>query len=357
MDDEDDEDGEQLIIANGDVGPHHQQQPIVDEQKCKGEEVAPGADGERKELGDAAKASGMQPKIGYNNHLYHHYPFHSQFKYVRPGAVPFPEAVPIPHGGFQGQVRPPITVGPGTGRGTGDWRPRGHVPMQKGLHPGYGIPVWGPNVAGRGYGSELDFTLPSHKTIFEVYIDGEQLRLETTMQSKIRVYESGRMEQDSDPDLPPELAAAVGNHDIPSENANAGKAEAGPSVLARESPQPNGRAIPVETGSGDRLPSIDTRRPRIHSFDAIIEIVCQSSNDDDVAEQKDNDDDVDDLQRDDIEHIDHFSHVCNDQKMEIVARREQLIIHEIGRKGDLYEERQCCVRCCHDSIIVCQNGN
>ncbi|KAL6534849.1 hypothetical protein OROGR_013524 [Orobanche gracilis] len=372
MDDEDHEDGEQLIIANGDVGPHHQQQSIVDEQEWKGEEVAPGADGERKELGDAAKASGVQPKIGYSNHLYHHYPFHSQFKYVRPGATPLPGAVSIPPGGFQGQLRPPITVGPGTGRGTGDWRPRGPVAMQKGLHPGHGMTVWGLNVAGRGYGSGLDFTLPSHKTIFEVDIDGfeektwrlpgidisdffnfglneeswkdyckqlEQLRLETSMQSKIRVHESGRMEQDSDPDLPPELAAAVGNHDIPSENANAGKAEAGPSVLARESPQPIGRAIPVETGSGDRLPSIDTRRPRIHDSDAIIEIVCQSSNDDDVAEQQDNGDDVDDLQRDDIEHIDRFLHVCNGQKREIVARREQLISHEIGREGDLYEER------------------
>ncbi|KAL6532747.1 hypothetical protein OROGR_013707 [Orobanche gracilis] len=373
MDDENDEDGEQLIIGNGKVGPHHQQQPIVDEQEWEGEEVTPGADGERKELGDAVKASGVQPKIGYSNHLYHHYPFHSQFKYVRPGAAPLPGAVPVPAGGFQGQVRPPITVGPGTGRGTGDWRPRGPVPMQKGLHPGYGMPVWGPNAAGRGYGSGLDFTLPSHKnwTIFEVDIDGfegktwrlpgidisdffnfglneeswkeyckqlEQLRLETTMQSKIRVYESGRMEQDSDPDLPPELAAAVGNQEIPSENANAGKAEAGPSVLARESlqvspPVPIGRAIPVETGSGDRLPSIDTRRPRIHDSDAIIEIVCQSSNDD-VAEQQDNGDDVDDLQQDDIEHIDRFSHVCNGQKREI---------HDIGREGDLYEERQRCI--------------
>ncbi|KAL6534842.1 hypothetical protein OROGR_013517 [Orobanche gracilis] len=268
--------------------------------------------------------------------------------YVRPGATPLPGAVPVPPGGFQGQVRPPITVGPGTGCGTGDWRPRGPVPMQKGLHLGHGMPVWGLNVAGRDYGSGLDFTLPSHKTIFEVDIDGfeektwrlpridisdffnfglneeswkdyckqlEQLRLETTMQSKVRVYESGRMEQ---------LAAAVGlvgNHDIPSENANAGKAVAGPSVLARESPQPIGRAIPVETGSGDRLPSIDTRRPCINDSDAIIEIVCQSSNDDDVAEQQDNGDDVDDLQRDDIEHIDRFSHVCNGQKREIVARR------------------------------------
>ncbi|KAL6534843.1 hypothetical protein OROGR_013518 [Orobanche gracilis] len=80
MDDEDHEDGEQLIIANGDVGPHHQHQPIVDEQEWLGEEVAPGADQERKELGDAAKASGVQPKIGYINHLYHHYSFHSQFK-------------------------------------------------------------------------------------------------------------------------------------------------------------------------------------------------------------------------------------------------------------------------------------
>ncbi|KAI3446771.1 hypothetical protein Pfo_003436 [Paulownia fortunei] len=310
-------------------------------------------------------------------------------KYVRPGAAPIPGAAPVTPGGIQGQVRPPITMGAVAGRGRGDWRPagiKGAVPMQKGFHPGYGMPVWGPNAAGRGYGSGLDFTLPSHKTIFEVDIDGfeekpwrlpgidvsdffnfglneeswkdyckqlEQLRLETTMQSKIRVYESGRTERDYDPDLPPELAAAVGIQDIPSENANTGKADAGPTDLARASargrpPVPIGRPIPVETGSGDRLPSIDTRRPRIHDSDAIIEIVCQSSTDDDeMAEQQDNDlggedlggvDDIDELQQDDAERIDRSSHAYNGQKRELVARRAQLVSRDekIGRENDLH---------------------
>lgn len=36
--------------------------------------------------------------------------------------------------------------------------------------------------------------------------------------------------------------------------------------------QPAGRAIQVEGGYGERLPSIDTRPPRIRDSDAIIEV-------------------------------------------------------------------------------------
>lgn len=36
--------------------------------------------------------------------------------------------------------------------------------------------------------------------------------------------------------------------------------------------QPTGRAIQVEGGYGERLPSIDTRPPRIRDSDAIIEV-------------------------------------------------------------------------------------
>lgn len=36
--------------------------------------------------------------------------------------------------------------------------------------------------------------------------------------------------------------------------------------------QPTGRAIQVESGYGERLPSIDTRPPRIRDSDAIIEV-------------------------------------------------------------------------------------
>lgn len=85
---------------------------------------------------------------------------------MRPGAALFPGVAPVAPGGIPSQVRPPVTMGTVAGRGRGDWRPTGTkvvVPMQKGFHPNYGTPVWGTTVTGRGYGSGLDFTLPSHK--------------------------------------------------------------------------------------------------------------------------------------------------------------------------------------------------
>ncbi|KAL0315415.1 UNVERIFIED_CONTAM: FIP1[V]-like protein [Sesamum radiatum] len=195
----------------------------------------------------------------------------------------------------------------------------------------------------------------------------EQLRLETSMQSKIRVYESGRAEQDYDPDLPPELAAAVGIQDVPSENANPGKLDAGPTDLARASargrpPVPIGRPIPVETGSGDRLPSIDTRRPRMHDSDAIIEIVCQSSlEDDEMAEQQNNDpaaedlggvDEVDDVKQDDADRIGRFSHAYNGQNREVVAKRAQV---KNNTSRDELEERMICIllqKCPRNIILI-----
>ncbi|GJW18173.1 FIP1[V]-like protein isoform X1 [Tanacetum coccineum] len=253
------------------------------------------------------------PKIGYSGYRQ---PFHSQFKYVRPGAAPIPGAAPPATGGAPGQVRPPATMPPFAVRGPGDWRPGA---MQKNFHSGQGIPGWGTG-APRG----LDFTLPSHKTIFEVDIDGfeekpwrlegidisdffnfgldeeswkgyckqlDQLRLETTMQSKIRVYESGRAKMQHDPDLPPELAAATGIDEISSENQDIGKANMH-SDLANGSSHarmqlPYGRAIPVETGFRERIPTIDTRPLRPLDLDAIIEIVLQGSADDDPVPEND----------------------------------------------------------------------
>ncbi|KAJ8767915.1 hypothetical protein K2173_020855 [Erythroxylum novogranatense] len=317
-DDEGDEDNF-VIVADGEPN-----QPIEEQDWGGGEDATVvGAEGERKEGGEAAgKGNAMVvPKIGYSGHPYHH-SFHSQFKYVRPGAAPIPGATTFGPGGAPGQVRPPISMGAIPGRGRGDWRPTGMKSgpqMQKGFHPGYGT-AWGNNMAGRGYGGGLEFTLPSHKTIFDVDIDSfeekpwkypvvdisdffnfglneeswkdyckqlEQHRLETTMQSKIRVYESGRTEQEYDPDLPPELAAASGI-DVPVDNSNLGKTEAGQNDLAKGSarvrpPIPTGRAIQVETGYGERLPSIDTRPPRVRDSDAIIEIICQDSLDDDSS--------------------------------------------------------------------------
>ncbi|KAJ7964150.1 FIP1 [Quillaja saponaria] len=314
-DGDEDEDGDPLVI----VGDGDQAQ-AAEEQEW-GEDTAQAADGERKEMGETGKPSGgmaAAPKIGYSNHVYH--PFHSQFKYVRPGAVPMPGATTTSPGGPSGQVRPLVNMGHMAGRGRGDWRPTGiknTPPMQKGFHSG----PWPNSTGGRGFGGGLEFTLPSHKSIFDVDIDSfeekpwkfpgvdttdffnfgfneeswkdyctqlEQLRLESTMQSKIRVYESGRTEQDYDPDLPPELAAATGIHDVPAENSNPGKSDVGESDLTKGStcvrpPLPTGRAIQVEGGYGERLPSIDTRPPRMRDSDAIIEIVLQDSADDDSA--------------------------------------------------------------------------
>lgn len=374
-DDDADEDGDPLVIV-ADSDPNHQ--PIEDQEWGEDATAAQGGDG--KELGDGStKVNGVvQPmKTTYG---YHHQ-FHSQFKYVRPGAAPMPGAAPVNSGGPPGQIRPPVNMGPTPGRGRGDWRPAGMKnapPMQKGFHAGYGMPVWGNNTSGHGFGRGLEFTLPSHKTIFEVDIDSfeekpwrlpgidisdffnfglneetwkdyckqlEQLRLEATMQSKIRVYESGRTEQEYDPDMPPELAAAAGIHDVSSDNANLGKADVGQSDLAKGSmharPQlPTGRAIQVETGYGERLPSIDTRPPRIRDSDAIIEIVLQDSADDDsfqgndITELQDNDTSREDLRRShDIEEnnavegtklLDSVPQTYNDRKRELVGRKAPL---------------------------------
>ncbi|KAL0673299.1 hypothetical protein Bca4012_001280 [Brassica carinata] len=309
MGDNEDDDEEPLVIVD-------KNQPM-EEQQLWGEEEAVDRDG--KEGGEAVKGSAA----GYH-------PFHSQFKvrvnatmlslvtllsgrgycrgpYVRPGAAPIPGSV----ASAAGQVRPPANLGPMAGRGRGDWRPMGMrnaSAAQKGYHQ-----TWGGNAAGRG----LDFTLPSHKTIFEFDIDAfeekpwryqgvditdyfnfglneetwkdyckhlDQHRIETTMKSRIRVYESGRTDQGYDPYLPPELAAATGAQVVPVDSSNLVKLDTaqGDSANIRP-PLPPGRPIPVETGSVERPSSIDTRAPRMRDLEAIIEIVCEDSHEDEPS--------------------------------------------------------------------------
>ncbi|KAJ4958831.1 hypothetical protein NE237_025942 [Protea cynaroides] len=392
--DDEDEDGEDLVIvADGDQ--HH---PPMEEQEW-GDDSVQAPDGERKEGGDSVKTNGgmvnaVGARIGYSNHGYH--PHHSQFKYVRPGAAVMPGGSIVGPGGVSGQVRPPVTMGLVAGRGRGDWRPSGvkaAPTMQKSFHSGFG-PAWANNSVGRGYGNGLEFTLPSHKTVFDIDIDSfeekpwrhpgvdiadffnfgldeekwrdycrqlEQLRLEATMQSKIRVYESGRSEQDYDPDLPPELAAAAGIHDASAENAHPGKAEGAQSDLLGQgrgtarvrAPIPTGRAIQVEAGYGERLPSIDTRPPRIRDSDAIIEIVLQDSNDDDPItdngnlERPENDsqgdcrngggDEVENVDQTDSDYFgDRFPPTYNGRKREVVGRRTSFMgpVHNNIHEGD-----------------------
>ncbi|KAM7267337.1 hypothetical protein ACFE04_009503 [Oxalis oulophora] len=354
--------GDDNVLPNNGIG--------IGEEQGWGDGFGQGADGERKEgadKGNAVVAAGgglvVAPKLGgYANHVFHH-PFHSQFKYVRPGAPTIPGATTVGPSVAPGQVRPPVNMGIMAGRGRGDWRPtgiRGPSPIQKG---------WGNNFGGRGFGgaSGLDFTLPSHKTIFEVEIDSfeekpwkypgvdvsdffnfgmneeswkdyckqlEQHRLETTMQSKIRVYESGRAEKDYDPELPPELAAATSIHERSAENANIGKSDIGQTDVTNVSnrmrpPLPTGRAIQVELGSGERLPTMDTRPPRLRDSDAIIEIPLIDSMDDDdstkneVEEQVEPTEDLreenmtdDNVATVETEYVDGFSEAYNGQRRE-----------------------------------------
>ncbi|CAN1318537.1 FIP1[V]-like protein, partial [Linum perenne] len=286
MGEDDDEDGEPLVIvADGDPI-----QAMEEPDWGGGDEsaAAAGGEGEKKEGGEAGAGKGnsvVATKMGYPpNHGYHH-PFHSQFKYVRPGAAPMPGSTIGPPGA-PGQVRPPVNLVSMPGRGRGDWRPMGNKngpPMQKGF-PGYGMSGRGNGMGGRGFGGGLEFTLPSHKTIFEVDIDNfeekpwkypgvditdffnfglneeswkdycrqlEQHRLETTMQSKIRVYESGRAEQEFDPDLPPELAAATGGHDVSADNSSIGKSDFGQSDSAKGSARARPPIIPLQRSPED----------------------------------------------------------------------------------------------------------
>ncbi|KAG2546234.1 hypothetical protein PVAP13_9KG042129 [Panicum virgatum] len=121
----------------------------------------------------------------------------------------------------------------------------------------------------------------------------DQLRIESTMQSRIRVYESGRSEQDYDPDLPPELAAATGHPDISVDNRN--KTNNGHTDFSAQgrgpanirTPVMTGRPIQVEMLYSDRIPSADSRPHRMRDSDSVIEIVCQGrdSMDDETVDQ------------------------------------------------------------------------
>ncbi|KAK8645162.1 hypothetical protein V6N13_119009 [Hibiscus sabdariffa] len=329
---EDEDENPPVIVADADANQGMEEQGL-------GEEGGLTADGEKKgggeagKVGTAAGGSMVAPKIGYSNHGYQE--FHSQFKYVRPGAAPTP-------GADQGQICPITSVM--AGRGRGDWRPHGMKAgtlMQKGFHPNFGMPGGVNNMAGRGFGGGLEFTLPSHKTIFNVDIDSfeeklwkypgidlsdffnfglneeswkdycKQLELhylETTMQSKIRVYESGRTEQGYDPDLPPELAAATGQE-----------------VLANAANLPTGKAIQVEGSSRERLPSIDMRPPRILDSEVIIEIACGVEDQTEIELPRE--DLMGDLASDtdvaheDNEYFDGFPDAYNSRKRELLGKR------------------------------------
>ncbi|ONK76080.1 uncharacterized protein A4U43_C03F23670 [Asparagus officinalis] len=319
MNEENDDGEEDLVIVTDE---HHQ---AAEEQDWGEGELQLATDGDTKGASEAATANGAVgsvsagPRIGHRNQAFH--PQHNtMFKYIRPGTA----APGAPTVGPPGQIRPPTMDFIG-GRGRGDWRPAGRTGFlggPKGFHSGFRPGL--SNNSSRAFGGGLDFTLPSYKTIFEVDIESfeekpwrhpgvdisiyfnfdldedkwkeyskqlDQLRLESTMRSKIHVYESGRSEHEFDPDLPPELAAAAGHHDISADNTKHGKLDLGHTDLhvqgrglpCIQAPFPPGRAIPVEIGCGERLPSIDTRPPRARDADAVIEIMLQGCKEDSIV--------------------------------------------------------------------------
>ncbi|XP_074571352.1 LOW QUALITY PROTEIN: uncharacterized protein LOC141827910 [Curcuma longa] len=389
IDDDDDDDGEEDLVIVTDEDQHHRL-PTMEEQDWTEEAMQPAGDGERKDTSDVAKVTGTAgaapgSRIGYSNHGFHTQ-HHSMFKYVRPGATPLPgdPASGIP--GVPGSARP-LGPAPIPSQGRGDWRAvsgRSFPGAPKSYNTNFGFPAWANNSA-RAFGIGLDFTLPSHKTIFDVDIESfeekpwrypgvdvsdffnfgldedkwkdyckrlDQLRLESTMQSKIRVYESGRSEQEYDPDLPPELAAAAG-HDIAADNGH-GKSDGesnftgqgrGQSVM--RAPLPTGRAIQVEGGGhNERLPSIDTRPPRPRDLDAIIEIVPQDLFDDPRMYNCGPENKEKSVERDDISFIEakkdrgstgsgyteHFSHASSNHKE--MTRRTLLANEKDESAGD-----------------------
>ncbi|XP_057827288.2 FIP1[V]-like protein isoform X1 [Cryptomeria japonica] len=335
-----DEDGDDLVIVAGDDHPIEEQEWGVETQlpldglaSTSGDKTSPaekvGDDKGQNGKGNVGIGNGGIARVGYGNQHYHP---HYSYKYVRPGATAIPGGALSSSGGAQNHLRPPISSGgvwgPGKGvatTGRGDWIPgggRGSVPRSS--LPGPGMPAWTGVPGARGFQNTFEFTLPPSKTIFEIDIDSfeekpwklpgiditdffnfnldedgwkqycrqlEQLRLEATMQSKIRVYESGRSEQEYDPDLPPELAAAAGLPEVFGESAQNRPSELGSSVPGRgrgtgrgRAPIPTGRAIQVEGGGSERRPSVDFRRPRFHDSDAVIEIVLQDASMDDTTD-------------------------------------------------------------------------
>ncbi|KAM0008492.1 hypothetical protein Hdeb2414_s0113g00799001 [Helianthus debilis subsp. tardiflorus] len=89
------------------------------------------------------------------------------------------------------------------------------------------------------------------------------------MQSKIRVYESGRAEQEYDPDLPPELAAAAG-HDISYENRNFGKVDVQSYLASGGEASPPPPPHFSETGGGGEGGGVETYIPKKFLYKSTI---------------------------------------------------------------------------------------
>ncbi|CAK9867096.1 unnamed protein product [Sphagnum jensenii] len=326
------EDDEDLVIVAGTEPLESERDGEEDDILSEGHLPGPPRGEER---GPVIKAVGSGaspglPRIGYSGQGYHTQPHHSQYKYVRPGAVTSgmttlnQGSVQVGAVGGRGVGSVPAWgQGRGAGAGRGDWGAGawGNSATQKSLPSSAG--PWS-SAGPRGYANGMEFNLPPTKTVFDVDLDTledkpwrrpgadltdyfnfgfiesswkqycqqlAQLRLEATMQSKIRVYESGRSEQEFDPDLPPELMAAASMQEslgdvglsqqrLPDSTPPTGGTGRGRGVGRGRVTMPTGRAIQVEGGGGERRPSADIRRQRNRDSDAVIQIVLQDAAED-----------------------------------------------------------------------------
>lgn len=318
---------------------------------------------------------------------------YSQFKYVRRGAAAVSVTVPSSSGVVQNQSKPSVFNGGARGPGRCDWScSGGRSHIQRSFRSGVGMPPWSGGSMSRMQNG-FEFTLPPNKTIFDINVDKfdekrwrhpgvdvsnffnfdldedswkdycrqlEQHRLESTMQRKICVYESGRSEQDYDPDLPPELAAATGLLEALGENIQH-RQDTGSlagTVLARGRPQfPTGRAIQVEGGIGDRLPSVDVRRPRLRDSDAVIQIVLHDATEDDSAAPINAPETVNNRSPETVDNTSQreepgkASHESEEYQKEFDAGYSLLEIQAAGK----WERGTPRVRTCTDGRIVTQN--
>ncbi|URD99711.1 fip1 motif family protein [Musa troglodytarum] len=352
----DDDDGEEDLVIVTDEDQHHHL-PTTEEENWGEEAMQSTGDGERKEMVDVAKissatGSASEARIGYNTHGSHPQ-HHSMYKYIRPGAAPLPGGPAAGTACPPGAARPPLISGPVSGGGRGDWRPAGGrgIPNGPKGYTGFGFPAWA-NSSSRAFGSGLDFTLPAHKCSRgvagdEIHHRSYHVMCEVTsgriiasswqrQPCKARfVSMSGRSEQEYDPDLPPELATAAGHHNISANNGHR-KADDGEVDFSNQgrgssvmrAPLPTGRAIQVEGGYGERLPSIDTRPPRIRDADAVIEDSFDDPKNATVEKHKsvERDDDkcFHEVENDDRNTVSgnmrHFSHASGNRNKQMTRR-------------------------------------
>eukprot|EP00268_Persea_americana_P001069 TRINITY_DN10318_c0_g1_i3.p1 TRINITY_DN10318_c0_g1~~TRINITY_DN10318_c0_g1_i3.p1 ORF type:complete len:1122 (-),score=271.25 TRINITY_DN10318_c0_g1_i3:329-3694(-) len=275
---------------------------------------------------------------------------YSQFKYVRAHAATFPS-----NSKAHGSAGAVSFSSPLSGRG--DWDVDGgnqQIMSRSGLDTSafnLGITTMSQK--------RFDFHLPRNRTVLDVNIDTfewkpwrypgvditdffnfgfdeeswksyckslEHFRKQTTMLTKIPVYQSSRPNQACEDEFLQKTEAfeAIAGKIAQTEQRD-GVSSMSENVYwsARSFEIPKGRAIQVEGGIGERLPSIDVRRPRYRDSDVVIQIPMHDTTDDSsISNEKE------------MEHVGESSgDVCKNGVLEI--KDNQSMQHSGSADGDL----------------------